>query len=207
MPIYIILVVIAVYFYPTNANSHSRMDSCRKDIPSVLAALELFYLDTFRYPTNNEGLDVLVDTKGISKAKEVGYLARIPTDQWGNPYQYRIPGTDNRVFDVFSLGRDGKFGGTGLDADYGENSDGYAACRKAAARKYKLVRYKYVATYVLFPVIILCITLFLIFSSIRRILKIPFPMCCRGWSISFPLALFFPLLIFMYMFSKPPWWF
>lgn len=46
------------------------------------------------------GLQVLVDT---------GYLKAIPTDPWGQAYQYRKPGQyGGRVFDLYSLGPDGK---------------------------------------------------------------------------------------------------
>jgi general secretion pathway protein G len=42
----------------------------------------------------------------------------VPSDPWGHPYQYRVPGQRGE-FELFSYGRDGKSGGTGEDADIG----------------------------------------------------------------------------------------
>jgi general secretion pathway protein G len=40
----------------------------------------------------------------------------VPSDPWGNAYQYRYPG-EKGDFDLLSLGRDGRAGGSGEDAD------------------------------------------------------------------------------------------
>jgi general secretion pathway protein G len=42
----------------------------------------------------------------------------VPRDPWGHEYQYLSPGQHGE-FDVYSLGRDGKAGGDGPDADLG----------------------------------------------------------------------------------------
>ena len=49
-----------------------------------------------------------------------GYLAKrqIPVDPWGNPYLYLNPGNNGEI-DIYTLGRDGRPGGEGLDADIG----------------------------------------------------------------------------------------
>ena len=41
-------------------------------------------------------------------------------DPWGNPYRYRVPGT-NGDFDVYSLGADNAEGGEGEDQDVVSN--------------------------------------------------------------------------------------
>jgi general secretion pathway protein G len=41
----------------------------------------------------------------------------LPKDPWNNPYQYISPGADGRDYDILTLGRDGKPGGEGYDAD------------------------------------------------------------------------------------------
>ncbi len=43
-----------------------------------------------------------------------GYLSQMPQDPWGNPYVYESTGGR---FAIKSLGKDGKPGGEGLDAD------------------------------------------------------------------------------------------
>ena len=47
------------------------------------------------------------------------YLSRVvPVDPWGRPYVYVSPGAENpQTYDLYSLGRDGKVGGDGEDAD------------------------------------------------------------------------------------------
>jgi general secretion pathway protein G len=46
------------------------------------------------------------------------YLDKLPTDPWGNPYQYLNPGANGEV-DVLSFGADGAVGGEGKNADIG----------------------------------------------------------------------------------------
>ena len=43
----------------------------------------------------------------------------LPQDPWGQPYQYSTPGANGQPFALYSLGADGKLGGTGDDADIG----------------------------------------------------------------------------------------
>ena len=37
-------------------------------------------------------------------------------DPWNHPFEYKVPG-ENKPFDLMSLGKDGKAGGTSVDAD------------------------------------------------------------------------------------------
>ena len=69
---------------------------------------ENFMIDAGRYPTQHEGLGALVANPGIGKW-EGPYLKSkgVPVDPWGHPYQYRMPGTDGRDYDLYSLGPDG----------------------------------------------------------------------------------------------------
>ena len=62
-----------------------------------------------KYPTTSEGLDKIVQLLPKNK---------VPTDPWGNGYQYFSPGThsDNK-FELISYGADGKEGGEGDKAD------------------------------------------------------------------------------------------
>ncbi|MNH47745.1 Type II secretion system protein G precursor [compost metagenome] len=45
-----------------------------------------------------------------------GYLKKLPIDPWGNTYQYLSPGSKG-TYDLYSLGADGKEGGSDNDAD------------------------------------------------------------------------------------------
>ena len=92
------------------------------DIKAVAAALDMYKLDNFAYPSTQQGLEALVKKpSGNPQAKnwnKDGYLKRLPVDAWGNPYQYLAPGTKG-PFDLYSFGADGKEGGTDNDADIG----------------------------------------------------------------------------------------
>ena len=97
----------------------SEVQVAKAQIESLEKALDQFRLDVRRYPSAEEGLDALV-TKPASVANWSGpYLKKaVPTDPWGRPYVYRVPG-EKSEFQLRSLGRDGKSGGIGEDADIG----------------------------------------------------------------------------------------
>lgn len=93
----------------------------RADIATYQSALEMYRLDHFRYPTEQDGLQALVEApSGVDAAKYPanGYVQQLRDDPWGNPYMYRNPGEFGE-FDLLSYGADGQEGGEGLDADIG----------------------------------------------------------------------------------------
>lgn len=71
-------------------------------------ALEQFFKDVGRYPTQMEGLQALVTNPGGLLSWHGSYLPHpgMLLDPWGNPYQYRFPG-NNGPYDVFTLSGDG----------------------------------------------------------------------------------------------------
>jgi general secretion pathway protein G len=84
----------------------SEVQVARAQIDAFEKALDQYRLEKRRYPTAEEGL-VAVQP----------YLKKtLPNDPWGRPYVYR-PGRASGEFEVVSLGRDGKTGGEGEDAD------------------------------------------------------------------------------------------
>ncbi|HWT30842.1 MAG TPA: type II secretion system major pseudopilin GspG [Propylenella sp.] len=93
--------------------SDSRVKAAKLQIDSLSAALDLFYLDTGRYPSKSEGLDVLIERKPSLEHWNGPYLQQnaLPLDPWGNPYEYRIPG-EKTAYEIVSLGADGREGGT-----------------------------------------------------------------------------------------------
>jgi len=89
------------------------------DIRSIETALNLYRLDNFRYPSNDEGLEALVTNPGaVSTPNWNQYLRKVPSDPWNSTYRYRYPGQQGE-FDVFSYGADGQEGGEALNADIG----------------------------------------------------------------------------------------
>lgn len=103
----------------------ARITRARQDIQGIVTALKLYRLDNFNYPTGSQGLDALVSKpSGQPEAPnwKGPYLDRIPKDPWGKAYIYQQPG-QHGVFDVSSLGSDGKVGGEGEAADVGNWDD------------------------------------------------------------------------------------
>ncbi|MFQ5810303.1 MAG: type II secretion system major pseudopilin GspG [Armatimonadota bacterium] len=82
-------------------------------------ALELYMQDNGRYPTTAQGLEALVTepTSEPRPRKWMGYLEQLPLDGWANEFVYKSPGSEDRDYEITSLGADGVEGGEELDAD------------------------------------------------------------------------------------------
>ncbi|MEA2975425.1 MAG: ral secretion pathway protein [Alphaproteobacteria bacterium] len=101
-----------------NYLAESKVKAAKIQIESFSSALDLFYLDTGRYPSSPEGLAALVQRPGGIAAWNGPYLkgGAVPNDPWGKPYVYRAPG-EHGTFDILSYGADGQEGGTGTASD------------------------------------------------------------------------------------------
>lgn len=91
------------------AQGKAQVQKAKGDISAIETALEMYKLDNFNYPTEQEGLDALVTS---------GLIKKMSLDPWGNPYEYRNPGERAQI-DIFSLGADGEPGGEDQNADIG----------------------------------------------------------------------------------------
>lgn len=91
----------------------------KSQMQDVMGALDLYKLDTGKFPTGQDGLKALLQAPaGVSNWN--GPYVRKPEqlkDAWNNEWIYRAPGTENRAFEILSLGADGKEGGEGADKD------------------------------------------------------------------------------------------
>jgi general secretion pathway protein G len=98
--------------------SDARTKSARLQIESLSSALDLFYLDTGRYPTTAEGLGALVARVPNVDRWNGPYLnqSTVPVDPWGTGYEYRSPG-EAGPYEIISLGADSRKGGSGDDQD------------------------------------------------------------------------------------------
>ncbi len=116
----VILVLLASIIGPRVIGylGSSRSKSAQVQIEGLVTSLELFHIDVGRYPTQSEGLQALVSSNGRVPGWNGPYLSKgqVPLDPWGAPYRYDAPGK-NGPFDLYTLGRDGKEGGTDEDAD------------------------------------------------------------------------------------------
>lgn len=96
----------------------AKSDIAATQAANISAALELFFLDFQRYPTQDEGLAALIDPPADTALWRGPYLkdAAGLVDPWGRPYLYEHEAGADSVA-VVSLGRDGVEGGDGEDAD------------------------------------------------------------------------------------------
>jgi len=101
-----------------NFLSESKVKATRIQIESLASALDLYFLDTGRYPSSSEGLQALLERPGTTTGWGGPYLKgnAVPSDPWGRSYVYRVPG-QRGSYDILSYGADGQEGGTGAAAD------------------------------------------------------------------------------------------
>ncbi|MBH1966427.1 MAG: type II secretion system major pseudopilin GspG [Comamonadaceae bacterium] len=86
-------------------------------ISDIDKALEIYKLDTGRYPSNAEGLQALITKPGSANGWNGPYLkGSVPNDPWGSPYRYANPGPNGGI-EILSLGGDSAPGGEGENAD------------------------------------------------------------------------------------------
>jgi general secretion pathway protein G len=121
----VVLAIIALVAGLIVPNVIGRPDEARvtvaaTDLRTVSAALKMYRLDNGGYPTTEQGLEALAERPTTAPLPrtwpEEGYLGEVPRDPWDRPYVYRSPGARGG-FDLMSLGKDGKPGGEGVDAD------------------------------------------------------------------------------------------
>ena len=105
----------------------ARSQSAHVQIENLAGALELFQIDTGRYPTTEMGLHALEAPPDGVTGWSGPYLRRggVPLDPWNRAYIYTSDSPDD--FSLQSLGRDGVEGGTGEDADLFTTTDQLAS--------------------------------------------------------------------------------
>lgn len=125
MIVMVIIAMLAALAGPRlmGALGGSKVKATKIQIETLANSLDTFHLDTGRYPTQQEGLLVLLENPLAAPIPNWNgpYLKKnkIPKDEWGNPFIYAIPSTHRMGFDIYSYGADGKPGGSGENADIG----------------------------------------------------------------------------------------
>lgn len=102
--------------------SDANVTAARSQIEIFAVALDAYRLDTGHYPGTEDGLAALrarpLRTAPLSGWRGPYLRKPVPRDPWGRRYEYAAPGTYNpESYDLYTLGRDGKPGGDGEDAD------------------------------------------------------------------------------------------
>ena len=88
-------------------------------IVGLSGPLDIYKLDTGKYPTTQEGLKALLQAPSGVPNWNGPYVknAEELKDPWRNDLIYRSPGSDNRPYEIVSLGADGQEGGEGPNRD------------------------------------------------------------------------------------------
>jgi general secretion pathway protein G len=95
-----------------NYLTDAREKTAKIQVESFKSAIDLYFLDTGRYPSSNEGLTALVKKPSGVDGWNGPYLrgGTVPADPWGHAYVYRAPG-EKGPYDITSLGPQGGTGG------------------------------------------------------------------------------------------------
>lgn len=121
--ILVVLVLIGVVLGIVGGNfigrgEKAKADAAKIEMGQIGQALDLYKLETGRYPTTQEGLQALVSAPtGVTNWNGPYWKkSTLPRDPWGNEYRYASPGQAG-AFDIVSYGADGREGGEGTNKD------------------------------------------------------------------------------------------
>jgi general secretion pathway protein G len=102
----------------------AKVQTTQSQIDLLATALDMFQVDNGRYPTASEGLQALVTRPPGLATWNGPYVARngVPLDGWHHAFVYQSTPDGAGGFAIYSLGADGRTGGTGADADIGRST-------------------------------------------------------------------------------------
>jgi general secretion pathway protein G len=116
LEILVVVGIIVLLFSLAVTNVTSIFSGSQKDIAklfvqqSLQAPLNVYRIHMGDFPSTAEGLQALITAPANKADRWRGpYLQdnKLPVDPWGEPYQYRYPGTKNKSgFDLWSKGPD-----------------------------------------------------------------------------------------------------
>ncbi|MFQ5963524.1 MAG: type II secretion system major pseudopilin GspG [Candidatus Scalinduaceae bacterium] len=120
MVVMVIIGLLAAFIVPKLVGkvAGAKQTAAKAQIELFSTALELFKLDTGKYPTQESGLKALINKPTEVESWKGPYLRKIviPKDPWRAEYVYKFPG-EHGDYDISSHGADGSEGGTGENAD------------------------------------------------------------------------------------------
>ena len=97
-----------------NRPDQARVTAAKTNMTTLASALAMYRLDNGDYPTTDQGLKALAVAPSPAPPAWRPYVQEEPKDPWGHDYLYTVEGGS---FTITSLGKDGKPGGEGIDAD------------------------------------------------------------------------------------------
>ena len=120
MVVMFILVMLAgvVTVVVTNRVEEAKHAKAVADVATMESAIDQYRLQNGDYPPTLDALYTKPSGADLPNWNGPYIKKPVPADPWDRPYLYVIPGQHNPdSYDLYSLGRDGKEGGTGTDAD------------------------------------------------------------------------------------------
>lgn len=126
MVVVVILGILAAVVVPKimSRPEQARIVKVKQDILAIQSALDLYKLDNGYYPSTDQGLQALVSKPTSDPIprnwKSDGYLQQLPTDPWGQAYQYI---NDNEKLRIFSYGAKGKDGNSEISNTNMDNAN------------------------------------------------------------------------------------
>ena len=114
----LLFAVVAQNFMGRTAKA--RVTTTKSSLKVLHTSVNMFKMDTGRYPTEDEGLLVLVEQPlDIENYPPAGYLdqTELPLDGWGEEFIYQEYPESGKPFVIISQGADKEEGGEGDDAD------------------------------------------------------------------------------------------
>ena len=96
----------------------SKLIAAKAQIELISTAIDVYKLDTGKYPSQDTGLQSLNTKPGDVQNWNGPYMKKekIPKDPWGTEYIYKNPGAHGD-YDLISYGADGSEGGSGDNKD------------------------------------------------------------------------------------------
>jgi general secretion pathway protein G len=97
-----------------------RVITTKASLRQLHTAINQFHMDSGRWPTEDEGLRILVQQPAdAANWPPGGYIetTEVPKDAWGHDFIFQLYPESGKQFVIKSLGADGQVGGEGYNAD------------------------------------------------------------------------------------------
>jgi general secretion pathway protein G len=89
----------------------AKVETTKANLKTLHTAVNHFFMDIGRIPTQEEGLEVLINPPaGIEGYDPSGYIeqTKIPKDGWKHDFLYEVAPESGKTFDIRSAGPDGE---------------------------------------------------------------------------------------------------
>jgi general secretion pathway protein G len=107
--------LVAPRYFGQVGKSQSKVAAAQVD--ALDKALVQYRLDVDNFPSTEEGLTSLnAQPSGVIGWAGPYLKKAVPNDPWGRPFMYQEPG-EHGDFDLYTLGKDGRPGGSAENAD------------------------------------------------------------------------------------------